>query len=427
MCDWKNPLSCPGDIVKDAAGGVAKNAGQSAMEGVADFFTEAAEWAVKNLTTAWLNAPAPDVEGANSPSMWLQDRLSYFVAVAMIAAFFVAAYRLATMPRVQHVRDLGDSIVRVVLVTTVGGLLITTGVEIGEIFSDWILEQADVNLGGLAIAGLANPGLMLILALVMLLAQLIQLVLMIVRNAMIVYLAAVLPLAAASSTTAAGKQWWSKSVAWLVAFILYKPVAALIYAGAFKMLSAENNITTRITGVVAVVMAVLALPAIMRFVVPATASMAAGNAGAMALGFAGAAVATGAAVASGGASAASGAGFSGSSAGVGAATGGSGGGAAALASNGPSGAPDTGGSTRPASGPSSAPQPGTDESSDDAKVPAGVGAAAVGSDQAAPTGPTASGATGGTSVDQVVSAARMGQSIGQTTSDTASGAVEEER
>ncbi len=47
-----------------------------------------------------------------------------------------------------------------------------TGVEIGEIFSDWILEQADVDLDGLAIAGLASPGLMLILALVMLLAQL---------------------------------------------------------------------------------------------------------------------------------------------------------------------------------------------------------------------------------------------------------------
>lgn len=412
MCNWKDPLACPGDLI----GGAASNAGKSAMEGVADFFKDAADWAVKNLTTLWLNAPSPDVQGSASPTTWLQDRLSYFVLVAMVAAFLVAAYKLATNPQVQHARDLGDSIVRVLLVTTVGGMLIGLGVEIGEIFSKWILDQADVNLSkALVLGGIKNAGLLLILALIVMLAQLIQVVLMIVRNAMIVYLAAVLPLAAASSSTQAGKQWWSKSVAWLVAFVLYKPVAALIYAGAFKMLDARQNLMTQITGVVAVVMAILALPAIMRFIVPATAQMAAGNAGAMALGVTGAAVATGAMVLSGGAAAAGSAGLSGSMSGAGGA---GATGAGATGSAGPGGGSGQG--SKPAGPPGSGSSDGgraplSGETGDGSTTQQGTGGGA------GPSGSTPSPSGGG-----LVGAAQTGSNVGRGVADGASSSIEED-
>lgn len=411
MCGLDNPLSCPGDAIGSVVGGAAESAGSSAMEGVASFFNEAAEWAVKNLTAAWLNSPSPDVQSADSPTMWLQDRLTYFVGVAMVVAFLVAAYKLATNPQVQHARDLGEMIVRVVLATTVGGLLIATGIEIGEIFSKWILDQADVDLDGLLLTGVTNPGLLLILALVMLLAQLIQLVLMIIRNAMIVYLAAVLPLAAAASSTAAGKQWWSKSVAWLIAFVLYKPVAALIYAGAFRMLDSENNITTQITGVVAVVMAILALPAIMRFIVPATSAMASGNAGAMALGITGAAVATGAVVATGGGAAAAGggAGLSGATSGMGASSG--------MGAQGATGATSSGGGS--GGGPSGGDDGGSKPSGGTGGNDSSGGGAYGGASGS-------SGDASGTSGSSLIGAAQSGQRAGQGASDTASGAVEED-
>lgn len=50
---------------------------------------------------------------------------------------------------------------------------------------------------------------------------------------MIIILAGVLPLTAAGSTTEAGKATFYKTTAWLLAFVLYKPVAAIIYAAAF--------------------------------------------------------------------------------------------------------------------------------------------------------------------------------------------------
>jgi hypothetical protein len=117
---------------------------------------------------------------------------------------------------------------------------------------------------------------------------------------MIVLLAGVLPVAAAASNTASGKQWWSKSFAWLLAFTLYKPVAAIIYAVSFRMTARDQDPTTVVSGVFLMVLAVLALPALLRFLVPATAAMASGNAGAVAGAVVGGTLATGAVALSGG-------------------------------------------------------------------------------------------------------------------------------
>lgn len=305
-----------GEVAEGAVDATAGKVADSALEKAAEFFREAAEAAIKTLTAAWLKAPDPKLEGENSPAVWLQDRLEYLVAVAMIGTLFFAAYKVAIRPSYDQVGGAAKALVRTVVVSAVGLGLITTGLEASDIFATWILDQADINLGDQQTAGLAmftalNPGLVLILALVMVIVQIVQLLLMIVRNAAVVYLAATLPLAAASSGTRGGEQWWVKSLAWLIAFILYKPVAAFIYAGAFTMLDAKNGIVSQMTGVVACVMAIVALPAMLRLIVPATASVASGNAGATVMGLAGGAVATGAVIASGGSMAAFAGGFSG--------------------------------------------------------------------------------------------------------------------
>lgn len=403
----KGSLKCAGSAVKDKAGdlagGAAGKASSAAMDGITGWFQGAAADATKTLTSLWLKIDSPDVDDPSSSAMWLQERLNYFVLVAMVASFLVAAWKIATQPQVQHARDLSDSIVRVLIVTTVGGLLITTSVQIGDIFAQWILEQADVKLSGMVmLTGITMAPLVLILSIIVLLAQLVQVLLMIVRNAMIIYLAAVLPIAAASSTTAAGKQWWAKSVGWLVAFILYKPVAALIYAGALKMMDTSSNLGEQITGVAAMVMAIFALPALMRFVVPATSQMAAGNSGAMALGMTGAAVATGAvALSGGGAAAFSGGGFSG---GMPAGSGSGPGGAVGASSAGPE-----------SRGSSSPPPP----------PPSGSGSGGDGPTRSSSTEETAS--TGGsTGAKDVLGAAQTGHSVSQGVDRTASGAVEAE-
>lgn len=131
---------------------------------------------------------------------------------------------------------------------------------------------------------------------------------------MVVLLIGFLPLTAAVSNLPTGRQSWQKAITWLAAFVLYKPVAATIYALSFKMADHSQGIVSEISGIALMVAAVFALPALMRFVAPITAAASGGNAGALAGAMVGAALATGAMFATGGASAGA-TGFAGRSAG----------------------------------------------------------------------------------------------------------------
>ena len=57
----------------------------------------------------------------------------------------------------------------------------------------------------------------------------VQIILMLARGGMLVVLTGILPLSAAAAMSGeSGKGWFNKNVAWLVAFILYKPAAAIM-------------------------------------------------------------------------------------------------------------------------------------------------------------------------------------------------------
>ena len=73
----------------------------------------------------------------------------------------------------------------------------------------------------------------IVLGIVAFLATVIQIMLMLVRGGMLVLLVGTLPLVAAFSNTEMGMQWFRKASAWLMAFALYKPAAAVVYAVAF--------------------------------------------------------------------------------------------------------------------------------------------------------------------------------------------------
>jgi hypothetical protein len=97
-----------------------------------------------------------------------------------------------------------------------------------------------------------------------------------------VLLVGVLPLTAAATNTEMGMMWFKRAIGWLGGFIIYKPVAALIYATAITLMSTpavpeggkapEGTPQTLkvIMGVTMMIIAVVALPAILRFVSPRT-------------------------------------------------------------------------------------------------------------------------------------------------------------
>ena len=104
--------------------------------------------------------------------------------------------------------------------------------------------------------------------------MLIQIAMLLCRSAFLVILSGVWPFAAALSTTENGLGWYRRLTGWIVAFILFKPTAAIIYAAAIRMLVVnQGSEISVIEGVVLVILAALALPALMKLVAPMTGRM----------------------------------------------------------------------------------------------------------------------------------------------------------
>lgn len=334
--------------------GCAKQLAQDGMQAMARSFVDGASWAVKTMTTAWLGVPSPDVSSSGSTALWLQDRLSYFVLAAMFCSILWAAYRMATTGQFEHVGELGRSLARLFVVSGCVGVVTATGLEIGDAVTKWILGQSHVIFSGAVLtAAVANPAILILLALVVIVAQIVQLFIMLVKNAMVVALVGFIPLTSAATNTPTGKQGFQKALTWLGAFVLYKPVAAIIYAISFRLSLGNNTISGQMEGIALMLLAIFALPALMRFLVPVTVSVTGGNAGALAGAVVGAGLATGAVVATGGATAGA-AGFAGSAGPSGAAMTGSTGAAGTPGATGVINAATTGANVGGSSGPSRA-------------------------------------------------------------------------
>ncbi len=353
--------------------------------------------------TAALMGDGP--QGGASPAVaFVQGSLWWYTAAAVVASIIVGAVKMIWEQRAQPGQDLVKSLLRFIVVSgagvTVAGLLITASDE----FSVWILGRslecevatsaACFEDGVKLILGLTGQSywsglasiVVIIVGVVAALIGMVQVGIMVARSALLVLLVSLLPVMASATNTQMGESWFRKGLGWLIAFILYKPAAAIIYAVGFQLLGTRSgagnesiDLFSVLTGVMLLLLALVALPALMRFVAPmVSAASGGGSGGSGAALAAAAALPTGAAMmgrAVGGRSS----GSAGSMAPSGASsTGGGPAGASAKSSSGASGAsgaPSGGGSSGGGSPTTSA--PGT------SPVPAGAGTGAPGSGQQA--------------------------------------------
>ncbi len=271
-----------------------------------------------------VTAIAPAVSSPGSPTVaFIQNSLWwYMIAVAVIGVIF-GAVRMAWEQRAEPGKDLVKSLLTLVVVSGAGLTAVSLLVAAGDSFSVWLLngslgcDIADTNgtcFGGNMAALLAlttNPTtgglgaiLIIVLGLLAIIGSVIQILLMIVRAGMLVVLAGVLPVSAAATNTETGRNMFRKTVGWLLAFILYKPAAAIVYATAFKLSGTSifkddgSGLISVIVGLTLMAVALVALPALMSLIVPAVSSIASGSGMAMAA-VAGAAMLPSGAVAAG--------------------------------------------------------------------------------------------------------------------------------
>ena len=256
------------------------------------------------LVGALLGSTAPG--GSSSTVGFLQNSLWYYVGGLAILSVIIGGIRMAWEQRAQPGKDVIQSLITLVVVSGAGLAVITLAVTAADAFSVWVLNGAtdcDVSAAGasqcfgtniaamVALTSTSPIGLIgiLVLGTIALLMTYVQVALMVVRGGLLVILAGVLPLTASFTNTQMGKQWFGKVIGWTLAFILYKPAAALIYAAAFSLTGTDafqkdgGGIWSILTGLALMLMALIALPALLRFVAPMTGVLAGGGASGMAL------------------------------------------------------------------------------------------------------------------------------------------------
>ena len=126
--------------------------------------------------------------------------------------------------------------------------------------------------------------MVLIFGVVAIVLSLVQAVLMLFRQAALVILAGVLPLAAAGSIAPMTRPWIRKVTSWMLALICYKPAAAAVYATAFTMIGSGRSPRTVLMGFVMLLLSVLTLPALMKFFTWTTGTIAGSGGGGQLLG-----------------------------------------------------------------------------------------------------------------------------------------------
>ncbi|MFJ6028721.1 hypothetical protein ACIQCN_14770 [Pseudarthrobacter sp. NPDC092424] len=273
-----------GNVVEDIANDQIGNLAKSIMEGMSQMVT--------TLSTFWVSMPTVNLtseDGATaSPvvSAVNSELMPWTLALAVLAVI-LGGIRMIWEQRGAPLKDLLRSLLTLTLVSAIGLGTISILVIAADAFASVIIERSTDGKGFAdafqkisAIHTSDAVFILIILGLIGLIASLFQIVLMVVRSGMLVILAGILPTTAAFTNTEMGRQWFQKAIGWTIAFILYKPAAAIVYSVAFLLMSktsGKDALIGSITGFTLMIVALLALPALMRFVTPMVGAVASGS------------------------------------------------------------------------------------------------------------------------------------------------------
>lgn len=277
-----NPV---GDWVQGLADDAVSNLAKSIMEGMSQMVT--------TLSTFWVSMPtvnliSEDRSGASPVVSAVNAQLWPWTLTLAVLAVIIGGIRMIWEQRGAPLKDLLRSLITLTVVSSLGVGVISILIIAADTFAAAIIDRSTDGKGFaesmqiLVVTGQSGVGafILIVLGLIGLLASLVQIVLMVVRSGMLVILAGILPTTAAFTNTEMGRQWFQKAVGWTIAFILYKPAAAIVYSVAFLLMgntSGRDALVGSISGFTLMIVALFALPALMRFVTPMVGAVAAGS------------------------------------------------------------------------------------------------------------------------------------------------------
>ena len=270
----------PGVAADAAAGGVF----DAAVDKIADGFATA----IQLVVTFWTRVTVPGLNTSEGPVAELRANTAWLSAFIAVLSILICAGRMAMTRSSRPAAEAFKGLLILIIASGAGVAAINALVVFGDGYSTWVLNRStDGQLGErLAVlstvgntAGLGT-GLILIVALLGILASIAQVGLMLVRVGVVTILAGLLPLAAAGTSTQTGMDYFKRMTSWLLAFVLYKPAAATVYASGFLMIGDGKDATSVLSGLFMLVLSIVALPAMLRLITPMVGAAVAAGAGA---------------------------------------------------------------------------------------------------------------------------------------------------
>ncbi|WP_435246410.1 hypothetical protein [Streptomyces sp. NRRL F-5630] len=296
FCDWwivdrNSSAYCR---AKEGAADAVADAASSAWESIVHDFMSGAVWMVKQVGLGWLKLDSPTLDSGEGALHFLLSSTSVLVGGFAVLSIMLAAGRMAWTRRADGARDVAAAMLRLIASTGLAVGIVNALAFAGDRFSVWLINRSLGCSGDTAaecsgkfastlqdMMSTLDEGdqmaIAFIMALLMIVSGLFQLVTIVARQAMLFVLMGTLPLAASLSSTERGQDWWRKSTGWLIAFLAYKPAAAIIYATSFAQFRSAadapkgDGLMPQLYGVVLLIMAAVTLPALMRVIVPAVA------------------------------------------------------------------------------------------------------------------------------------------------------------
>ncbi|MGV9679141.1 hypothetical protein ACWDSJ_28000 [Nocardia sp. NPDC003482] len=254
----------PGTLADNTVGKAVDSAFGKAAESIGRF---SGDLLVESMTW-WIGTDSISLSyaGVMAGKAPVQKVVAFIMLAGILTSAMVMMVTRRTEPGAQVL--LGG--VKYIVISSMALIVLSGAIHAGDDFAHQMIDP-DANQFGqrvqamLGTATIGNPGGVLLLGIVAFLLGAIQWVMGFVRQAGIIVLYNMILFAAAGQLTTWGRQWFPRIAATCVALVLYKPMAAFIYSLGFGLIGQEQSLTTLVTGLMVVALAVIALPAMLKF------------------------------------------------------------------------------------------------------------------------------------------------------------------
>ena len=264
-----------------AAGQIAGNwADEQVMKFVESFYSGALNMFQSFITDFLHIGPVIDVAHDETMS-YMKIAMGSFVWFAVVIGILIPCMKYFWTQRGQHLKDIGPGLLRVSGISAGGGTMVAIAIVASDAAAKWFIDIVGwkpEDVVGLFKVGAASGGTlfagMMIIGIIMILVLLVQYAIMMIKAIMVPILVIFWP-ASEAMNMAAGELRMSRTARWLLALIIYKPVLAVLFAFAFKLLidGVNEQDPIKVVGKLmqamgVLLLSVLTLPAIMKIIMP---------------------------------------------------------------------------------------------------------------------------------------------------------------